>query len=47
MVTLVTALVDGTALSLVWHKKTVWAASAEARSAKKDEEQLVVSKRKA
>ena len=36
--TLVMALVAGTTLSLVEHKKTVWAATAEARIMKKEEE---------
>ena len=44
---LVTALVEGTDLSLVGHKKTVRAASTEARTAKKEEEKLVVAERKA
>ena len=44
---LVTALVEGTDLSLVGHKKTVRAALAEARTAKKEEEKVVVAECKA
>ena len=43
---LVTALVEGTDLSLVEHKKTVRVALAEARTVKKDEEKVVVTEQK-
>ena len=47
MGTLVTALVEGTDLSLVGHTKTVRAATTEARTVKKEEDKVVVAERKA